>query len=272
MIETHDKPRESGAADIGATPMMRRLAPLFAGVAAFALAGLAPAAAEAPLDKAAIEKIVHDYIVTHPEVLEEAMVALEKRQAEAASAGLAKTLEEKKNVLFDSTRQVTLGNPNGDVTLVEFFDYNCGYCKRALGDMLALLDKDPKLRVVLKEFPVLGQGSVEAARVAVAVNRVAPQKYLDFHKRLLLARGSADRAKAMDAAKEAGIDMKALEAALADKEIAATIEEVYGLATGLGLSGTPSYVIGNQVVPGAIGLDKLTARVAEARCTVTKKC
>jgi len=251
---------------------MRRLAPLLAGAAALTLAGLAPVRAEAPLDKAAIEKIVHDYIVSHPEVLEEAMAALEKKQAAEASAGLAKTLQEKKSVLFDSARQVTLGNPDGDVTLVEFFDYNCGYCKRALPDMLTLLDKDPKLRIVLKEFPVLGQGSTEAARIAVAVNRIAPKKYLDFHKRLLSARGPADHAKAMDAAKEAGVDMKALEAALADKEVAATIEEVYGLAQSLGLSGTPSYVVGNDVVPGAIGYDKLKARVAEARCTLTKAC
>ena len=252
--------------------MMRRLTPLLAGVAALSLVGFAPAQAQAPLDKAAIEKIVHDYIVANPEVLEEAMAALEKKQAAAAAAGHAKTLEEKKSIVFDSTRQVVLGNPKGDVTLVEFFDYNCGYCKRALADMLTLIDKDPKLRIVIKEFPVLGQGSVEAARVSIAVGRVAPQKYLDFHKRMLTGRGSADQAKAMDAAKAAGIDAKALEAALADKEVSATIEEVYGLASAFGLSGTPSYVVGNQVFAGAIGADKLAARIAEARCTLTKSC
>lgn len=251
---------------------MRRLTSLLAGAAALAVCGLAPARAEAPLDRAAIEKIVHEYIVNHPEVLEEAMAALEKKQAAEASAGLARTLEDKKSVLYDSTRQMVLGNPKGDVTVVEFFDYNCGYCKRALGDMLTLIDKDPKVRVVLKEFPVLGQGSTEAARVSVAVSRIAPERYLDFHKRLLGGRGAADHAKAMEAAKEAGVDMKALDKALADKEIGATLEEVYGLATGLGLSGTPSYVIGKDVVPGAIGVAKLQARVAEARCTLTKSC
>lgn len=252
--------------------MTRRIASLLAGVAAVTLATLAPAAAETQLDKAAIEKIVHDYLVANPEVLEEAMAALEKKQAAAASAGLAKTLEQKKGVLFDSARQVVLGNPDGDVTVVEFFDYNCGYCKRALSDMQALLDKDPKLRFVLKEFPVLGQGSTEAARVAVAVNRIAPTKYLEFHKRLLTGRGAADHAKAMEAALAAGVDAKALDKALADKEVAATIEEVYGLASSLGLSGTPSYVVGNEVVPGAIGLAKLSERVATARCTLTKSC
>ncbi len=252
--------------------MTRRIASLLAGVAALTLGFLAPAAAETPLDKAAIEKIVHDYIVANPEVLEEAMAALEKKQAAAASAGLAKTLEQKKSVLFDSTRQVVLGNPRGDVTVVEFFDYNCGYCKRAMTDMQALIEKDPELRFVLKEFPVLGQGSTEAARVAVAVNLVAPNKYLDFHRRLLTGRGSADLARATEAAQAAGVDAKALAKALADKEVAATLEEVYGLASSLGLSGTPSYVIGNEVVPGAIGIARLQERVAAARCTITKKC
>ena len=252
--------------------MTRRIPALLLGAALLGIGAAAPAAAEAPLDKAAIEKIVHEYLVTHPEVLEEAMAALEKKQAAEASAGLAKTLEEKSSVLYDSTRQMVLGNPKGDVTVVEFFDYNCGYCKRALGDMLTLIEKDPKVRVVMKEFPVLGQGSTEAARVSVAISRVAPEKYLDFHKRMMGMRGAADHAKAMDAAKDAGVDMKALEKGLADKEIASTLEEVYGLASGLGLSGTPSYVIGKDVVPGAIGFSKLQARVAEARCTLTKNC
>lgn len=255
--------------------MLSRPFVLLAGLVGLGFAGLAPAttgAAETAPDRAAIEKIVHEYIVSHPEVLEEAMAALEKKQAQDAAAGLARQIEEKKAVLFESPRQVVLGNPKGDVTLVEFFDYNCGYCKRALPDMLGLIDKDPNLRVVLKEFPVLGQGSTEAARVAVAVQRIAPDKYLDFHKRLLTGRGEANLAKATEAAKAAGVDAAALDKGLADREVAATIEEVYGLATGLGLSGTPSYVVGGEVVAGAIGIARLEARIAQARCTTTKKC
>lgn len=250
-----------------------RLATLMSAGAALALLAMpiTTPAAEAP-DKAAIEAIVHDYLLAHPEVVAEALQELERKQADAQAADQKALIKRSGGVLFDSSRQVVLGNPKGDVTVVEFFDYNCGYCKRALGDMLALIDKDPNVRIVLKEFPVLGQGSTDAAKVAVAVNRIAPDKYLDFHKRLLSMRGQADKAKAIEAATASGITAAQLDKAMGDKEIEATIEEVYGLAGALGLSGTPSYVIGEDVVAGAIGLPKLQARIADARCTVTKKC
>ena len=246
---------------------------LLAGVAALlCLAAPIATRAEGPVDKAAVEKIVREYILANPEIIAEAIQALETKQAAAQADEQKATIASAAKQLWDSPRQVVLGNPKGDVTVVEFFDYNCGYCKRALPDMLALIDKDPNVRIVLKEFPVLGPGSTEAAKVAVAVNRIAPDKYLDFHKRLLSARGQADKAKAMEAATGAGISAAAIEKALGDAEVEATLQEVYGLAGKLGLSGTPSYVVGTDVVPGAIGLSKLQAHVAEARCATTKKC
>ena len=251
---------------------MRLASLLAAGVSLALLAAPVAASAEAPLDKAAIEKIVHDYIVANPEVVAEALQALEKKQADAQAAEQKALIARSGSLLFDSSRQVVLGNPKGDVTLVEFFDYNCGYCKRALPDMLALLDRDKNLRVVLKEFPVLGPGSVEAAKVAVAVGRVAPEKYLDFHKRLLAGRGEANRARALDAANSAGVDSTALDRSLADGEIGATLEEVYGLANGLGLNGTPSYVVGTKLIPGAVGAARLEQEIRTARCTATGKC
>ena len=253
--------------------MKSHLALLLAGVVGFSLLAAPVAApAEEKLDREAIEKIVRDYIVANPEIVAEALQALEKKQAEAQAAEQKALIKRSGSLLFDSSRQVVLGNPKGDVTVVEFFDYNCGYCKRALPDMLSLIEKDPNVRIVLKEFPVLGPGSTEAAKVAVAVGRAAPEKYLDFHKRALSMRGQIDKAKAIEAALAAGIPQATLDKALADKEVEATIEEVYGLAGALGLSGTPSYVIGEEVVPGAIGLSKLQARIAEARCTTTRKC
>ena len=253
--------------------MSVRFASLLAGAAGLALvASAVPVGAEGPLPRAEIEKIVKEYLIANPEVIAEAMQALEKKQAEEQAAAQASLIQKSGGILFDSARQMVLGNPKGDVTIVEFFDYNCGYCKRAVGDMLGLIERDPQVRIVLKEFPVLGPGSTEAAKVAIAVGRVAPEKYLDFHKRVMSVRGQIDGAKATEAALAAGVSSSALEKGLADKEVAATLEEVYGLASALGVTGTPSYVIGNEVVAGAIGLPKLQARIAEARCTTTKKC
>ena len=146
-----------------------------------------------------------------------------------------------RDVLYSSPRQVVLGNPDAPITLVEFFDYNCGYCKRALDDTLALMKHDD-VRIVLKEFPILGPGSVEAARVAIAVKIAAPDRYADFHRELLSGSGQADERHALAVVDDLGIDVAKVKAAMADPEVAATIEEVYGMATKLGLTGTPTYV------------------------------
>ena len=161
-----------------------------------------------------------------------------------------------------------LGNPNGNVTFVEFFDYNCGYCKRAMDDMLTLLKDDPKLKVVLKEFPVLGPGSVEAAQVAIAVHMQdkTGKKYLEFHQKLLTGRGEANKARALAVAKDIGLDMARLDKDLAGPEVKATLQESFKLAEALGLNGTPSYVIGDNVVVGAVGLEALKEKVNASRC------
>jgi protein-disulfide isomerase len=228
----------------------------------------APAQSFTDTQRSDIEAIVKNYLIGHPEVLEEAMNELSKRQAadEAAKheASVAKNAEE----IFNSPRGVVLGNKDGDVTFVEFFDYNCGYCKRAMADMLDLLKNDPKLKVVLKEFPVLSEGSVEAAKVAVAVRMQDPtgKKYLDFHQKLLGGRGPADKARALAAAKDAGLDVARIEKDLASPEVKSTIEENFKLAEDMGLNGTPSYVIGKQIVVGAVGLDGLKEKIGMARC------
>lgn len=225
----------------------------------------APALAEEPLARADVETIVREYLLANPEVIRDAIKELERREVAAANKARADALSTVSDVLFNSTRQVEIGNPDGDVTLVEFFDYNCGYCKRAMDDMLRLLDEDKNLRIVLKEFPVLGQGSVEAAQVAIAVAAVDSSKYLDFHKVLMGGRGQANRARALDAAKKAGLDIAKVEAAMNDKEVGATVEEVYMLANRLGLTGTPSYVVGKDVIMGAVGYDELKEKIAAQR-------
>jgi protein-disulfide isomerase len=235
--------------------------------AALALVAATPSRAQdfSTAQRGEIEKIIRDYIIAHPEVLQEAMSELEKRQQAAELEKARAAVKVHSTALFSSPRQVTLGNPQGDVTFVEFFDYNCGYCKRALSDMMEIMKRDPKVKVVLKEFPVLGPSSVEAAQVAVAVRMQDPKKYLDFHQKLLMGRGQADKARAIAAAKEAGLDTARIEKDLKSEEVAKTLEESMKLAEALGLNGTPSYVIGNDVVIGAVGLATLTQKVNAAR-------
>jgi len=213
------------------------------------------------IDRGEIEKIVREYILENPQIIGEALTELDRREKEAEEAARVQALTDSADILFNSTRQVVLGNPEGSVTMVEFFDYNCGYCKRAYGDMVKLLEEDPELKIVLKEFPVLGQGSVEAAQVAVAVNTVAPEKYPEFHEKLLLSRGQANKASALQAATETGISEDDLLAAMATDEAGQTFEEVYSLANRLGLTGTPSYVVGNEVVMGAVGYQQLRDKI-----------
>jgi protein-disulfide isomerase len=244
-----------------------RIAAVGAAMMASALMQSASAAEFSPVQRDEIGSIVREYLIAHPEVLQEAMAELDKRQQAAESEKHQAAVKDNAQALFSSPNQVTLGNPKGDVTFVEFFDYNCGYCKHAMNDMLALL-KDPNLKVVLKEFPVLGPGSVEAAQVAVAVRMQDPsgQKYLDFHQKLLGGRGQADKSHAMAAAKAAGLDMARLEKDMASPEVKTTLQENFKLAEALGMNGTPSYVIGKDVVVGAVGLDALRQKVNTARC------
>jgi protein-disulfide isomerase len=239
--------------------------------ATFALAALAaPASAQSfsPDQRGEIEKIVREYLLSNPQLLQDVMAELEKRQQQAEVEKHRAAIKEHAELIFDSPRQVTLGNPKGDVTFVELFDYNCGYCKRALTDMLDLMKADPKIKVVLKEFPVLGEGSTQAAQVAVAVRMQdkTGKKYLEFHQKLLTGRGSADKARAMAVAKEVGLDMARLEKDMASEEVKNTLAESFKIAEAMGINGTPSYVIGNEAVIGAVGLAALKEKVNMARC------
>ncbi|MGE0064087.1 MAG: DsbA family protein [Xanthobacteraceae bacterium] len=234
-------------------------------------ATLAPAAAAdsfSPAQRDEIGRIVREYLVKHPDVLQEAYQELEKRQAAAEAEKHKSAVKDHAPMLFASPRQVVLGNPNGDVTMVEFFDYNCGYCKHAMADMLALLKSDPKLKVVLKEFPVLGPGSVEAAKVAAAVHLQdkSGKKYLEFHTKLLGGRGQADKARALSVAKEIGMDVGRIEKDMDGPAVMEVLKESAILSQALGLNGTPSYVVGDQVVVGAVGLAALKEKINTARC------
>jgi protein-disulfide isomerase len=220
-----------------------------------------------------VEAIIRNYLIAHPEIVRDAIDELQRREDAATQAQQTDMIKQSAATLFDSKREVVLGNPKGDVTLVEFFDYNCTYCRRAHGDMQALIKEDPNVRVVLKEFPILGDGSVAAAQVAVAVLLTAPAKYAAFHDELITDKGQADGNKALAVAADVGLDPKALKVLANSDEVKANIDEVSKLAQKLDISGTPSYATKLKVVVGAIGLDGLKAAVQAVRdCDKAASC
>ncbi len=244
--------------------LIRRVALLTALVLPSAV--LAQPAAFTPEQRDAIGGIVREYLLKNPEVLQEAFTELQRRMQQAEQAGRAEVLTSERAKLENSPRDFVLGNPQGDVTMVEFLDYNCGYCKRAVADVKALIKSDSKLRVVIKDFPVLGPGSVEASRVALAAkSQLTGEKLYEFHTRLMERRGQANGESAKAVAKELGVDMARLEKDLQSNEIDATLQENMGLGERLGINGTPGFVIGNEVIAGAVGAEPLKQVIANTR-------
>ena len=208
---------------------------------------------------------VRDYLLNNPEILLEMQEALQARQQEMALAQQQETLERDADRIYDSEHNIVLGNPDGDVTVVEFFDYNCAFCRRAVADMQAVIEQDPEVRFVLKEFPILGPASTEAHVVSMAVKDVAPETYGEFHTRLLEFEGQADRASAIAIATELGIDEAALEAGMAEGDSEAAFNESYEIANALQITGTPSYIVSGELMFGAYGADAILEAVARAR-------
>jgi protein-disulfide isomerase len=220
-----------------------------------------------------VEGIIRNFLIANPEIVRDAINELQRREDAQAQVAQSKAIADSSDLIFASSRQVVLGNPKGNVTLVEFFDYNCTYCRRAEADMKKLIETAPNLKIVLKQFPVLGPGSVEAAKVAVAVQLTAPDKYPDFHDALLGEPGQVNGDKALAVAQSLGLDPEALKAKLETDEVKANIAESYQLATKLNLTGTPSYVTHKEVIVGAVGYDALKARIdALASACTTQNC
>jgi protein-disulfide isomerase len=217
------------------------------------------------LTRPQVEGIVREYLLANPEILLEVQSALEAKMKAEQAAASQQAIANSADKLFHQASDGFVGNPDGDVTIVEFFDYNCGYCKRALSDMEALVAKDKNLRFVLKEFPILGPDSHAAHVVSKAFQKLEPEKYGEFHRRLLGGQGRANEETAIRIALELGADEAALREAMKDPAIEASFSETYQLASQLQISGTPSYVLGNEVVYGALGADHLTEKIAAAR-------
>ena len=213
-------------------------------------------------ERAAIEQIIEEYLLDNPEVVYRALEALQQRQqaAEAERARLA--LDAHRDVLERDANSPVAGNPEGDVTVVEFFDYRCPYCKRAAPDLERLVEQDPGVRVVYKEWPILGPESVFAARAALAARE--QDQYLPFHEQVMeLEEVTEDSVMAV--AEDLGLDLERLRQDMAAPEVDAHIQQTTRLAQAIGISGTPAFVIGDQVVPGAAGYEALSEMVENAR-------
>ena len=229
---------------------------------------VAPGVVDAPsasLDEKKIVDVVHDYLTKNPEILVEMTTELDKRQQAEQASQQEKVISDNADALFRSPLSYSAGNPNGDVTVVEFFDYNCGFCRRALPDLVKLIDSDDKVKVVFKELPIFGEESEAAAKAALAAGKQG--KYFEMHQKLYADPGKADKDKGLRAAAELGLDVPQLEKDMEDPSIQQALDETKDLAQKLGLQGTPLYLIGDRIVPGAPDdlYDQLTAKVAEVR-------
>ncbi|MEQ1954382.1 DsbA family protein [Mesorhizobium sp. CN2-181] len=232
-----------------------------------AVADTAPQAmmSEAVMDRPEVERIVREYLIANPEVMLEVQAALDTKQKEEQRVASLQVIQDAKSDIFNSAHDGVVGNPNGKVTIVEFYDYNCGFCKRAQEDMLALTESDPDLRFVLKEFPILGPDSQKAHVVSQAFNNLMPEKYGEFHNQLLGSKGRATEAAAMKIAVSLGADEAKLREEMKNPTISDTFAKTYDLANKLAITGTPSYVVGDEVVFGALGKDVLTKKIASAK-------
>lgn len=210
-------------------------------------------------------EIIRSYLLQNPEILIEMQTALQTKQAEAASANAKKVIAKNQKELFNSSHDAVFGNPDGDITIVEFFDYNCGYCKRALPDMQAIMEADPNVRFIMKEFPILGPDSVRAHIVSQAFKSMMPDKYQDLHIALMETEGRSTEESAIAEAVKLGANEAELREKIKDPALSSSFQEAYQLANALNITGTPSYIIGTELVPGAIGKDGLMQIIAEER-------
>jgi len=227
---------------------------------------LAPGAVNvSSFDEKRIIKVVRDYLTKNPDILVEMTNELDKRQAAEQAEKQQKVIGDNAEAIFRSPLAHVAGNPNGDVSVVEFFDYNCGFCKRALPDVVKLAQNDNKVRLVLKELPIFGEESEGAAKVALASAKQG--KYFEMYQKLFTEPGKADKDKALRIAGELGLDKAQLEKDMQDPEIQKSLDEAKELANKLGLQGTPLFLIGDRSIPGAPDdlYDQLTKNVAEVR-------
>ena len=254
-------------------PRLLRLAA--AGLVAAALS--APALAQTakspftPEQEARLKEMIREYILENPEVVFEAIQILRKKQEMETANAAREAIKANRDKLQGAKELPIFGNPNGDVTIVEFFDYRCGYCKAVKPALDEVVKGDGKVRVVMKEFPILGPASTRAAMAALAAHKQG--KYKEMHEALMAYKDGINDDVIFDIARRAGLNVERLRADMNAPDIRAHIEAVHALARQLNINGTPAFVIGDEIVPGAIGADEFRERlkVARAACAARKE-
>ncbi|MGH1350187.1 MAG: DsbA family protein [Methyloligellaceae bacterium] len=217
------------------------------------------------LNKGEVEKIVRDYLLKKPEVIEEAMLIRRRNQLAEQQAQQKEAVAKNSEQLFKASHDFVAGNPEGDVTIVEFFDYNCGFCRRAFNDIAKVIEADKNIRVVFKELPIFGEQSEQAARAAIA--SIQQNKYFEFHRDMLVEPGRANEAKALKIAEKLGMDIEKLKTDMKSPSVTKALKANSDLANNIGLDGTPLYVVGDEIINGAPEdlADQILTRVASIR-------
>lgn len=245
----------------------RTAVPVLATIAlATSLSISAPVAADDTLtadQESAVRTLIEKYLMENPEVILESVKAYREAQEQSARESAEKNLVALREQITNDPASPVAGNPEGDVTVVEFFDYRCGYCKSSMETVRKIIEEDPNVRFVFKEFPILSKESGQAARAALAAERQG--KYFEYHSALMNSRGSFSDAQIMQIAAEVGLDTDKLAKDMADPAIEAALQKNAELARELDINGTPSFIVGNEMYPGALDLDSLRLLIAEIR-------
>ncbi|CAA7626215.1 DsbA family protein [Magnetospirillum sp. SS-4] len=241
------------------------------GIAFSAVPAAAQDAALTPKQAEAVKKVVREYLMEHPEVLGEALEALREKMRAQAESDARKMMEARKDEIFKSPDDPVIGNPKGDLTIVEFFDYNCGFCKQAYDSVQEAVKADGKVKVVLKELPILGPDSIVAARVALVAKAQGQAKYEDVHRAFMKFRGRLDEKAIFRLAGEAGLNVEQLKKDINGADIDRQIKKISDLARSLEISGTPTFIIGDRIISSALDQATLKQLMDAARRSAANK-
>jgi protein-disulfide isomerase len=218
-----------------------------------------------PVTRGELPALIEETLANNPEMIIKAVQKMRDKQMAESRIRSKEALQKYKGEIASDTESPMVGSSNPDITIVEFFDYHCGYCKQLLPAIAQIVKDDSKVRFIMKEFPILSEDSVAASRAALAVNRMSKDKYFGFHQALMKNQGKFDEKTVMDIAKKQGIDTSKLKAEMARPEITAILDKNRAMAEALGISGTPALIIGDEVTPGAVSYDELRKMIENVR-------